>query len=245
MARYLAPLIVSGLLTACADSPTTPGLGGRTPVPTTAHADVAPTAAAPWCGAAAAFPAAAVPTGWTAVNSGNPGTGLLYDRLNAQGGGWVTVNIPGAVTSALAEIRVQYDAYHDPSFLPGASGMGRVLTLFTGSGIFQAWEGMERYGAGDIFYRSELVSNAFPAPSSSVVFSVVQRTAPYGVYRHRLTIRNGAVRYATTNLLTGVAYTSGVVPMTGMTLAGIQGLQFGAGSPDNPTWADNLTISCS
>lgn len=200
--------------------------------------------AAPWCGAVANFATGALPAGWSSSNSGATGTGLLYDRVNAQSGGWTTITIPGAVTAPLAEIRLQYDGYLDPILVPGASAMARIVTFATAAGYYQALEGMERYASGQVFYRSELVTLPFPQSGGSTVYKVKSKPTAYGIYRHLIRVADGGFFVQSTNLVTGTVVSSTIMPLTGFKLADIQSLQFAVSSPDNPTWADNLSINC-
>lgn len=243
----LLPVLSIVIATACADAT------GASPRRTTAAEDsVTPTlseqvnslAAAAWCGSSAPLTGGVLPAGWSSANAGSPGSGLLYHRANAQGGGWVTISIPGAVTAPITEIRLNYVAYNDATFTPGASGMARAITMFTNAGIYQVLEGNDRYNAGELFFRSEQVSVPYPNPSSSVVYKVVSKPGSYGVYRVSVRIRNGVASVQSTDVLTGAIITSTQLPLTGFTLSSVQGLQIGAGSSDNPVWFDGMTIAC-
>ncbi len=243
-------LLVPAIVVACSDPVSTPSrrkVGVDDPVGsvTSANASSGVLASAPWCGVATTFNAGLLPAGWTSTTSGGLGNGAIYDRVNSQSGGWTAVSIPGAVTGPLHEVRIQYEAYSDPTFSAGSSGMGRTITFVNTTGYFNALEGIDRYAAGEEFYRSELVGALWPLPSSSTVFKVTTKPAAFGIYRHVVTVRDGGFAIRSTNLVTGTVVNSGVMPMTGFLLADIQSLQFGVSSPDNPTWADNLAISCS
>ena len=210
--------------------------------------DDSPLAISSWCGQTLELTNntnAAPPTGW-AANLIRTGPGISGGQLrgSATNGGIMLDSSSITMPADVKSIVVEYDSSRTAS----GSGQFNNVEFRTNAGLRWRfddvnWTGI---GAGNRSFRSGLYSVPFFSNASGTTANFADQIVPLGLglFKTRLTVRDGSVEWVETNLGTNISTTvSRALPS--FTLASLVGAAITAYETDGGgTWVDNVKIQC-
>lgn len=210
--------------------------------------DDSPLAISNWCGQTLDFTAntnAAPPPGW-AANLIRTGLGITGGQLlgSATNGGIMLDSSAITLPSDVKSIVVEYDSSRTAS----GSGQFNNVEFRTSAGLRWRfsdvnWNGI---GAGNRSFRSGLYSVPFYSLVDGPTANLADQIVPLGLglFKTRLTVRDGNVDWVETNLGTNTSTTVSRA-LASFTIASLAGAGITAYETDGGgTWIDNVKIQC-